>query len=337
MNATNEPPLAVEQLCLRRGGQKVVDDVSFTVGTDQVLALLGPSGAGKSSLLLAVAGLLPVASGRVLSEGTDITGMAPHQRPVGMVFQEYALFPHMDVLRNVTYGLHELPADEQRARAARWLDVVGLPLATYGSRDVAALSGGQRQRVAVARALAPQPRLLLLDEPFGALDRQLREELVLETRQLLRVPGGPMAAVVVTHDRDEAFAIGDAVGVMRDGRLLRVDAPGAIWADPRTTWMARFLGHANVLDADGARALGVGDTPLLLPVEHVRARHVATDDGHRVLAVHVRSGLRTATLEMAGQRVTAVVRDAPSDLGPGSMVEVEIDHSAAVPLVDDEA
>jgi len=215
--------LRVDGVTVSLGGVRVLDDVDLAVRADESVALLGPSGVGKSTLLRVVAGLVEPDDGRVLWDGVDITARAPHRRRIGLVFQDAVLFPHRDVGANVGYGLEiaGMPAGERRAEVARLLALVDLE--GYADRDVATLSGGQAQRVALARALAPRPALLLLDEPFGALDRELRVRLGAEVRTLLRDLGVP--AVHVTHDPHEAALVAD--------RVLRLVAGdrGAIIAD----------------------------------------------------------------------------------------------------------
>ncbi len=215
-----------------------VDGVSLSVSDGEVLALLGPSGCGKSSLLRAVAGLEPVAGGTVRWEGQDVVGVPVHRRGFGMVFQDGQLFPFRDVAGNVAYGLAGLPRAERQARVAEVLELVGLP--GYGPRAVTTLSGGQAQRVALARSLAPRPRLLLLDEPLSALDRALRESLSQDLARILRAQG--MSALYVTHDHAEAETVADRVGVMVAGRLLAVGTMEELRQRPGSEDVARFLG-----------------------------------------------------------------------------------------------
>lgn len=330
--AVPPPMLALAGVEVRRGGVAVVRDVDLAVRGGEVVALLGPSGAGKSSLLLAVAGLVEVARGTVRVDGRDVTRVPAHRRRVGMVFQEYALFPHMDVAANVAYGLHgdERDAAARRAVVDGWLDRVGLPPATFRHRDVATLSGGQRQRVALARSLAPSPPVLLLDEPLGALDRQLREELLGELARVVRAADGP-ATVVVTHDRDEAFTLGDRVGVLRDGRLVQLDTPATLWARPVDEWTARFLGHPNVLSAQAAGRLGLDPgTAVLLPSAAVRA----ADDGRRavVRSVAWRDGGQRASVDLDGVPVVVELAPGRPPVEPGDELAVEVDPDAARPL-----
>jgi thiamine transport system ATP-binding protein len=201
--------LSVNTVTVRYGDRTVLDRVTLRVAPDEVVCLLGPSGSGKSTLLQVVAGLLPPDDGRVCWDGTDLAGVPPHRRRFGLVFQDALLFPHLDVAGNVGYG-PRVTGDgraEVAGRVEELLELVGL--SGYGSRDVATLSGGEAQRVALARALAPRPRLLLLDEPFGALDGDLRDRLAVDVRDLLHGVGTP--AVHVTHDLAEAELVGDRV------------------------------------------------------------------------------------------------------------------------------
>lgn len=237
-----------------RAGTTAVDGVSLSVAPGEVVALLGPSGCGKSSLLRAVAGLEPLAGGRVAFGGEDLAGVPVHRRGFGLMFQDGQLFPHRDVSRNVAYGLEAagVPRAERAARVAELLSDVGLD--GYGSRAVATLSGGERQRVALARALAPRPRLLLLDEPLSALDRGLRERLAAELREVLVATR--TTAVFVTHDHDEAFAVADRVAVMDRGRLLQVAAPAELWGAPASRRVAEFLGYQAFVPEELAGTTG---------------------------------------------------------------------------------
>jgi len=222
-------------------------DVSFAVEQGEIVCLLGPSGCGKTTLLRLIAGLEPLESGRVLVDGEDVTRVPPHLRGFGLMFQEYALFPHKNVSGNVAFGLRMqgLSREAVAARVSEALELVGL--AEFERRDVNQLSGGERQRVALARSLAPQPRLLLLDEPLGALDRGLRERLMDELPDILHRAGA--TAITVTHDQEEAFALADRLVLLRAGRVVQVGAPEEVYRRPASAWVARFLGLTNLLDA----------------------------------------------------------------------------------------
>ena len=222
-------------------------DVSFTVEESEILCLLGPSGCGKTTLLRLIAGLETLDGGQVLVDGEDVTHVPSHLRGFGLMFQEYALFPHKDVYGNVAFGLRMqgLGREMVAARVAEALNLVGLE--GFEHRDVNQLSGGERQRVALARSLAPQPRLLMLDEPLGALDRALRERLMEELPGILRQAG--TTAITVTHDQEEAFALADRVVLMRAGQVVQVGRPEEIYRRPASAWAAHFLGLTNLLAA----------------------------------------------------------------------------------------
>ncbi|WP_428986135.1 ABC transporter ATP-binding protein [Streptomyces pyxinae] len=239
--------LALEGVTVRFGGRAALDGVDLAVAAHETVCVLGPSGSGKSTLLRVVAGLQPPDTGRVLLAGADQRGVPPHRRGLGLMFQDHQLFPQRDVAGNVDFGLRVRGAGraERAARVAELLELVGLPGA--GRRAVAALSGGEQQRVALARALAPNPRLLMLDEPFGQLDRGLRERLVTELRALFGRLGTTVLAV--THDQGEAFALADRVVVMRDGRIAQTGTPLEVWRRPADEFVARFLGFDNVVAA----------------------------------------------------------------------------------------
>jgi len=231
---------------VRYGDVVAVDDLDVTVADGEIVSVLGPSGSGKSTLLRAIAGLEPPTSGRVLRDGADLAVLPPHRRDLGLMFQDHALFPHRDVLGNVAFGLRMRGGSRRDAeRDARdMLERVGL--GGYDRRSITQLSGGEQQRVALARALAPAPALLMLDEPLGALDRQLREQLVTELGALCRSLG--QSVLFVTHDHDEAFGIGDRVAILHDGRVEQIGDPGEVWGAPATAFVAAFLGW-NVVDA----------------------------------------------------------------------------------------
>lgn len=237
--------LRVERVRVSFGDHPALDDVDLAVEAGEVLAVLGPSGSGKSTLLRAVAGLQALDAGRIELAGRDITALPAHQRGVGLMFQDHALFPHRDVAANVGFGLRmqRRPAAEVEVRVERLLRLVDL--AGFGRRRIQTLSGGEQQRVALARALAPEPKILLLDEPLGALDRTLRERLVVELRSLFTRLG--LTVVAVTHDHTEAFALADRVALVDAGRILQVGSPTDVWETPASTRVAELLGFANLV------------------------------------------------------------------------------------------
>jgi ABC-type Fe3+/spermidine/putrescine transport system ATPase subunit len=251
--------LKLDSLTSSYDGQPVLRGVSLAVAAGTIAALLGPSGCGKTTLLRVVAGLERADSGAVLVEGAPIDTVPPHRRGFGLMFQDYALFPHLDVAGNVAFGLRKRGrvAPAARARVAELLELVGLR--GYERRRVYELSGGERQRVALARALAPRPRLLMLDEPLAALDRALRERLQEELRDILRAVG--VTALYVTHDQEEAFALADQIALLSDGCLVQSGPPELLYRRPANVWAARFLGLGNLV-AGAWRADGAVDTPL---------------------------------------------------------------------------
>ncbi|GAF89341.1 unnamed protein product, partial [marine sediment metagenome] len=253
------PLLELHKVCKSYPDGWTLTDVSFTVGESEILCLLGPSGCGKTTLLRLIAGLEPPDGGQVLVDGEDVTLAPPHLRGFGLMFQEYALFPHKDVVGNVAFGLRMqgLSREPVAARVVEVLELVGLT--GFEHRDVNQLSGGERQRVALARSLAPQPRLLMLDEPLGALDRALRERLMDELPDMLRRAG--VTAITVTHDQEEAFALADRVVLMRAGRVVQAGTPEEVYRRPASAWVARFLGLTNLLNARMVEP-GLVETPI---------------------------------------------------------------------------
>ncbi|WP_116953176.1 ABC transporter ATP-binding protein [Jiangella endophytica] len=253
----------------------VLHDVSLDVEEREFVSVLGVSGSGKTTLLRTVAGLHRPDSGRIVLGGRDVTGLAPERRRIGLVPQEGALFGHLTVAQNVGFGLRggRWPTRSRPARIAALLDLVGL--ADHGRRMPHELSGGQRQRVALARALAPEPDLVLLDEPFAALDSTLRAGLRDQVRAVLRESG--TAAVLITHDQDEALSLSDRVAVLSGGRIVQTGTPRELYRSPRTGWLARFLGDALLLPGrtDGTLV----STPL------GRHEHAATDPGEVTVVV----------------------------------------------------
>ncbi len=240
--------LDVEQAAVAFGTHDALAGVDLHVAPAEVVAVLGPSGSGKTTLLRAVAGLQALDAGSVAIDGVDQAGVPPHRRGVGLMFQDHALFPHRDVGGTVAFGLRMqgMAATRIDARVAEVLALVDLP--GTQRRPIASLSGGEQQRVALARALAPSPRVLLLDEPMGALDRTLRERLVAELRAVFTQLG--LTVVAVTHDLREAFALADRIVVMDGGRVLRAGRPNEVWEQPATRRVAELLGLANLVDVE---------------------------------------------------------------------------------------
>ena len=239
-----EPVLRIEDVTKRFGAVTAVDGVSAEIPENEFFALLGPSGCGKTTLLRMLAGFEQPDAGRLLLDGADLVGVKPHRRPLNMMFQSYALFPHMTVEENVMYGLRMEGVAKAEARRRAQEGLAQVQLAELAGRRPAKLSGGQRQRVALARALVKHPRLLLLDEPLSALDRQIRGEMQLELKRLQHQVG--ITFVVVTHDQEEAMTMADRIAVMRDGHIEQVGTPEQLYEAPATRFVAGFLGDANL-------------------------------------------------------------------------------------------
>lgn len=253
--------LQVRDVSVSFGEAPVLRGINLRVEQGEIVCLLGPSGCGKTTLLRVIAGLEKPEQGDVWFDGQSVLNIPIHQRGFGLMFQDFALFPHMNVAQNVIFGLkmQRLPSSEQRRRSADALELVGLQ--GFEQRDVAMLSGGERQRVALARSLAPNPRLLMLDEPMGSLDAALRERLVVELRDIIKRVG--LTAIYVTHDQREAFAIADRMAVMNAGVIEQIGIPQQVYQQPATTFVAHFLGLNNVVPVlhheDGTAHTALGD------------------------------------------------------------------------------
>jgi ABC-type Fe3+/spermidine/putrescine transport system ATPase subunit len=253
--------LRLEAVSKSFGATQAAAGVSFSVARGEIFALLGPSGCGKSTLLALIAGLLLPEEGEIYWDDQPLRDVPTHRRGFGLMFQDYALFPHMNAAANVAFGLkmQALNREQIGRRVSDTLELVGLP--GYEKRDIISLSGGEQQRVALARSLAPGPRLLMLDEPLGALDRALRERLALELQEILRRTR--LTAIYVTHDQEEAYLLADRMAVMNAGRVEQIGAPQAVYQRPASLFVARFLGLTNLfpgrlLTTDG----GCLETPL---------------------------------------------------------------------------
>ena len=318
-----------ELSCTFTGGTLAVNEVSFELAAGELFCLLGPSGCGKSTLLRLIGGYLEPDAGRVWINERDVTREPPERRNTGMVFQNYALFPHLNALENVAFGLRVKGINKaaRTTKANEMLDWVGLT-ASERQRRPSQLSGGQQQRVALARALAFDPSLLMLDEPFANLDRLLRERLRDEMKQVQRRAG--ITAILVTHDREEAFALGDRIAIMHQGRLLQIGSPEDVYAHPASPLVADFLGHRNVLTAAQAASVGLNQAVVLLPERlrlHSEGHHagvvqrVVFAGARHEVAVKLSDGL-VIEIQTTEDRVPAV----------GDKVGVEIPAHAIRPL-----
>ncbi|NDV11871.1 ABC transporter ATP-binding protein [Crenobacter caeni] len=340
--------LVFESVSHAYGVARVIDDMSFTLHDGEIGCLLGSSGCGKTTVLRAIAGFEPIAAGSIRLGGRLLAGdgvsVPAHEREIGMVFQDYALFPHLNVEDNVGFGLSALPRAERRARVEAMLDLVGL--GAEARRYPHELSGGQQQRVALARALAPRPRLLLLDEPFSNLDVDLRERLGREVRDILKHEG--VSAILVTHDQHEAFAVADKVGVMQGGRLLQWATPYTLYHEPAQRFVADFIGQGVLVPgrvtAPRCLSLELGEFCGLLPLGFaagddvdvlLRPDDVVHDDASPVQATVVARVFRGAdflyTLALpSGQRVLSQVASHHDHaLGEPIGIRLELDHLIA--------
>jgi putative spermidine/putrescine transport system ATP-binding protein len=318
---------------------RAVDQVSLTIEQGEFFAMLGPSGSGKTTCLRLIAGFEAPDSGEVWLEGRDVTQQPPYQRDVNTVFQDYALFPHMSVLDNVAYSLRvrNVARREQVQRATEMLELV--KLAEMAQRRPAQLSGGQRQRVALARALINQPRVLLLDEPLGALDLKLREEMQVELKSLQRRLG--ITFVFVTHDQGEALSMADRVAVFNKGRIEQLAAPKILYTKPATAFVARFVGSANVAEGALAQRVSGAAQSFAIRAEHVRLLAAGSaipencmhSDG-TVLDVQYHGAMNRwqVTLD-SGEVFSATRSDVPeSAAGVGTRVQLAWARTDVVPL-----
>ena len=313
------------------------NDVSFSVSEGEILCLLGPSGCGKTTLLRMVAGLETPDDGEIVFGGENATRTPPHRRGFGMMFQDFALFPHQSVFENVAFGL-KMRGDSAEKIAARVSEMLTLiDLTGFENRDIGKLSGGEQQRVALARSLAPSPQLLTLDEPLGALDRALRERLMLDLRAILKRVG--VTAIYVTHDQTEAFAVADRVAVMNAGKIEQIDSPQEIFSHPATPFVAKFLGFQNLLDGTVSpagkieTAIGALETDAPLPATGTRVTvlikpeaatlGVKGDFSAQVTAISFRGKFYQVWVESAGGQLMFELPDA-GHLRVGEAVDVSL-------------
>lgn len=314
--------LRIDHLSVTYGTTQAINDLALDVENGERFAVMGSSGSGKSSLLRSIAGLIPIDSGSIAIDGSDMTGTPAHRRPVGLMFQDYALFPHMTVAENIGYGLRMggMPSKTRDIRSRELLSLVGLD--GFADRKPSTLSGGEQQRVALARTLAPEPSMVLLDEPLGSLDISLRESLLAETREIL--DSVKATSMYVTHDRGEAFSFCDRMAIMHQGQLLRVGTPDEIWSEPRSEFVARAIGQTNLIPMEliSHGESGLGFVPRDAIRVHRDGRHTGTvmtsrfEDGAHVATV----GFHNEELEMA--------MAAKSD--PGSRLDFDIDADRVI-------
>ena len=336
------PPIAVRFDAVSRhfGEVKAVDRVSLAVAAGEFFAMLGPSGSGKTTCLRLIAGFEQPDAGHIEIFGETAEGVPPYRRAVNTVFQDYALFPHMTVLDNVAYGLMVRGIDRTRRRAAAGDILALVKLAGLEGRRPAELSGGQRQRVALARALVVRPKVLLLDEPLGALDLKLREQMQVELKALQREVG--ISFVYVTHDQGEALSMSDRVAVFNHGRIAQIGPPGVVYEEPRTRFVADFVGGANVIEPAFAEHLGIGRGLYSLRPEKIAIADAGTAaGGERIIAegslagVQYQGASRRLQVTVAGFALNATVPAAGSDLAPGTALRIAFDHASLHRMEDE--
>ena len=344
------PALDVTDIHLRYNGVTALAGINLDVARGEFVALLGPSGCGKTSLLRTIAGFVQPQQGAVRLNGRDVAGLPPRQRNIGIVFQSYALFPHMSVLENVLFGLEcrKIAKADATRRAQQTLDLVGL--SALADRRPKQLSGGQQQRVALARAIVIEPDLLLLDEPLGALDKQLRVQMQTELKSLQRRLG--VTAVFVTHDQEEAMSMADRIVVMRDGQIVQADTPERLFNAPSSAWICEFVGGGNLLhgtlvsDGSGHVCLEVAPGSTLrvpattsgsvvqLPFDKVRLRPCAPGEGLAVTArrflgsvveLHLQSAVGTVRAHLPAAEASAF------PLGARAQIAADPAHCRVLP------
>ena len=308
------------------GAVKAVDNVSFDILDGEFFAMLGPSGSGKTTCLRLIAGFEQPTNGTVAIHGRAVAGVPPYDRDVNTVFQDYALFPHMTVLDNVAYGLmiKKVPSAERKKRAGEMLDMVAL--GGFGSRKPSQLSGGQRQRVALARALVNRPSVLLLDEPLGALDLKLREQMQVELKAIQRQVG--ITFIYVTHDQGEALSMSDRIAVFNQGKIEQLAAPQELYERPRTAFVAGFVGISNLLTPDvAARLTGQSGScsirperihlqPASNPVPADQAGRTMSAQGTLASALYLGAGSRYDVALQGGGHLTVMMQNRESGFQP---------------------
>lgn len=354
-----EEILRIEGLNKSFGDTHVIRDLSFTVNRGEFLTVLGSSGCGKTTLLRLISGLEEADGGKIILDGCDVTEKEPNLRPVNTVFQNYALFPHLNVFDNIAYPLKikKLPKDEIRDRVFEALELV--QMGGYEKRYPSSLSGGQRQRIAIARAVVSHPEILLLDEPLGALDLNLRRAMQSELKNLQKQLG--ITFIYITHDQEEALNMSDRVAVMKDGRFIQLGTPEDIYDRPEYTYVARFVGEANLLpavyleDCDGGALVKFGDATLKVrcgkkahdsgDLVHValRGEKITVSDKSEgqsvsgtVEELNFAGGVMRLTVNSGGVRLTAMRYGLDTGISVGEKVELIIPDLAGIICEDDE-
>lgn len=320
----------VERICKTYGSVRAADDISLTVNNGEFVTLLGPSGSGKTTILMVIAGFVEPDKGEIYIGGSKITNVPAHRRDLGVVFQNYALFPHMSIFDNIAYPLRmrKTPRNEIRNRVEAALDLVQLP--DIGWRHINQLSGGQQQRVAVARALIAEPQVLLMDEPLGALDKKLREQMQIELRSLQQSLG--ITTIYVTHDQEEAMALSDRVVVLRDGRIEQIGSTDDLYEHPKTRFVADFIGTSNLLDGelkvDNQEWVFTTTEGLRLPASNPRKENT----GRPSKLIIRPERIRWSDDENTDVSATGVI-DVVTYLGERIRYEVHLDHGPRIIVI----
>ena len=344
MNATRTPAVVFDRVSRSFGEVRAVDDVSFSIEDGEFFSMLGPSGSGKTTCLRLIAGFEQPSSGHIQVHGANVEGVPPYRRDVNTVFQDYALFPHMSVGENVEYGLmiRKVPKAERRKQAEEMLAMVKLD-GLYARRP-GQLSGGQRQRVALARALINRPRVLLLDEPLGALDRKLRETMQAELKAIQRQVG--ITFVYVTHDQGEALAMSDRLAVFNRGRIEQIGAPAEVYDHPASVFVAGFVGQTNLLEGYLAQRMGGFPATFAIRPERIRVVDDAAGFSPDVASIHGRISAITylgatsrLNVEVEGGELIVVEQNldggvALPDRVPGAEVRLMVDRKHIQAVAD---
>ncbi len=297
LNSSVKPYIQIENCTKKFGDFVAIDQLSLNIYKNEFFALLGPSGCGKTTLLRMLAGFETPSSGRILIDGEDISNTPPHKRPVNMMFQSYALFPHMTVEKNIGFGLKQdkTPSKDLKRRVDEMLELV--QLGEFAKRKPHQLSGGQRQRVALARSLAKQPKLLLLDEPLGALDKKLREQTQFELMNIQEELG--ITFIIVTHDQEEAMTVSSRIGLLRSGKLEQVSTPTEIYETPKSRYVAGFIGDINTMDV---RYAGISDYGTELSCENSPNKLHALQTLDVAEGTHLTLAIRPEKLEISKEQ-----------------------------------
>jgi putrescine transport system ATP-binding protein len=312
------PFLQIKRIVKKFDDVFAVDEVTLDIHKGEIFALLGSSGCGKSTLLRMLAGFEPPTSGQIVLAGHDIVGLAPYERPINMMFQSYALFPHLSVWDNIAFGLHRdgMPKAQVQERVTQMLDLVQLK--PYAKRKPHQLSGGQQQRVALARSLAKRPKLLLLDEPLGALDAKLRQRTQLELVDIIEQVG--VTCVMVTHDQEEAMTMATRIGVMSEGKILQIGTPNDIYETPQCRFVADFIGTINVF-----KGTVIKDEPDHVVVETPECKHYVSHGITGTAGMEVHVAIRPEKMSVSAIPPTDSERESASEVG----------HNVALGVIDD--